>query len=129
MTTQENKETTTVKHAIDYTLDQIGRKIRKRQDLRYDGQTMLRSRQCIDELEAIVNREFTNFYHYLMFKKFHVLSYQVVKLVSCQDTTPAAKISVTFVWKQSSRDQLPVTLTWEYDWINEFDVSNIKRNA
>ena len=69
MTTKTDKENTTITQAIHYTTDQIGLKIRQRQDLLYDkSKNMLTRRVRLDELEQLINREFTNLYHFLKFK-------------------------------------------------------------
>lgn len=106
MTTTTNKENTTITQAISYTTDQIGLKIRQRQDLLYgESKNMLTRRVMLDTLEQIINREFTNLYHFLKFKKYHVYAYDINKICRYQDQVVPngnlygkAEIRVTFVW-------------------------------
>ena len=134
MTTKTDKEHTTITQAIHYTTDQIGLKIRQRQDLLYDkSKNMLARRVRLDMLEQIINREFTNLYHFLKFKQYTVYAYDINKICRYQDTQNdpkdgsqygQAEIRVSFVWGRSDDNML--CLNWTYDWIQNMDVVKIR---
>lgn len=132
MTTTTNKENTTITQAINYTVGQIGLKIRQRQDLLYDkSKNMLTRRVMLDTLEQIINREFTNLYHFLKFKKYHIYAYDINKICRYQDQVVPdghlygkAEIRVTFVWGKTEDNML--CLNWTYDWLQNTDITKIK---
>ena len=132
MTTKVDKENTTITQAIHYTTDQIGLKIRKRQDLLYDkSKNMLKRRVMLDELEQLINREFTNLYHFLKFKQYQVFAYDINKICRYQDQEVEngvlcgqAEIRVSFVWGKTEDDML--CLSWTYDWLLNTDVTKVK---
>lgn len=132
MTTTTNKENTTTTQAINYTVGQIGLKIRQRQDLLYDkSKNMLTRRVMLDTLEQIINREFTNLYHFLKFKKYHIYAYDINKICRYQDQAVPdgnlygkAEIRVTFVWGKTEDNML--CLSWTYDWLTNTDITKLK---
>lgn len=132
MTTTTNKENTTITQAINCTTDQIGLKIRQRQDLLYDkSRNMLTRRVMLDTLEQIINREFTKLYHFLKFKKYHIYAYDINKICRYQDQVVPddnlygkAEIRVTFVWGKTEDNML--CLNWTYDWLMNTDITKIK---
>lgn len=133
MTTTTNKENTTITQAINCTTDQIGLKIRQRQDLLYDkSKNMLTRRVMLNQLEQLINHEFTNFYHFLKFKKYHIYAYDINKICRYQDqpTNPdgvvygQAEIRVSFVWGKS--EDAMMCLSWTYDWLMNTDITKIK---
>lgn len=132
MTTKTDKENTTITQAIHYTVDQIGLKIRQRQDLLYDkSKNMLARRVRLDELEQLINREFTNLYHFLKFKQYTVYAYDINKICRYQEQVAEqgvlcgqAEIRVSFVWGKSEDDML--CLNWTYDWLTNTDIVKLK---
>lgn len=132
MTTTTNKENTTIAQAINYTVGQIGLKIRQRQDLLYDkSKNMLTRRVMLDTLEQIINREFTNLYHFLKFKKYHIYAYDINTICRYQDQVVPdgnlygkAEIRVTFVWGKTEDNML--CLNWTYDWLQNTDITKIQ---
>lgn len=131
MTTTTNKENTTITQAISYTTNQIGLKIRQRQDLLYDkSRNMLTRRVMLDQLEQLINHEFTKFYHFLKFKKYHIYAYDINKICRYQDEVVPdgnlygkAEIRVTFVWGKTEDNML--CLNWTYDWLQNTDILKI----
>ncbi len=132
MTTKTDKENTTITQAIHYTTDQIGLKIRQRQDLLYDkSKNMLTRRVRLDELEQIINREFTNLYHFLKFKQYAVYAYDITKICRYQEQVVEkgvfygqAEIRVSFVWGKSVDDML--CMNWTYNWLTNTDITRLK---
>ena len=125
MTTGTNKENTKEQQAVQYTVDQIGLKIRQRPDLIYEkGRNILTRRVLMDQLEEIINHEFTKLYHYLKFKKYTVYEYNIKKTLG--DLCYRAEIEIEFVWGMELSNT--TTLCWKYDWLNNTDVMSIKHH-
>ena len=133
MTIDKNKINASPDAAIQWTITQIGLKLRRNSELRWHpDMSLLRAQHTLTLLEGIINREFTKLYHFLTFKQYKVFGYSVKKTTTLLwNNTPGGKIDVTISFSKDNFSKLDdhnvIEVFWSYDWTNEIDVEKVSQ--